>query len=82
MEDQPDPPQYVVALRLEFEFDGGPPEMFRVIGRGTRVECTTIADRVPDMVYPGVRKVKRGSVVVVLAASIEELGAGIIEDHD
>jgi hypothetical protein len=76
MEDQPKPPQYVTALKLEFEDDGkGPPALYRIIGRGTQVECRVIADRVPDITYNGPRTVLRGTVIVVEAPEIEAIVA-------
>jgi hypothetical protein len=71
MEDQPKPPQYVCALKLEFEDDQWPRTLYRVIGRGTMIECHVMAEKVPDVTYNGARPVKAAAVIVVAAPEIE-----------
>lgn len=67
MEDQPKPPHYVVAIRVQFDDDQGPPELFQIRGRGTQIECHVMAERIPDFVYNGARKIRNVSVIVVPA---------------
>lgn len=71
MLNQPVPPQYVVAVKLEFDDDLGPPVLYQVRGRGTMVECHVMAEKIPDLTYNGARKVKGARVVVVTAPDLE-----------
>jgi hypothetical protein len=72
MEDQPKPPQYICALRLEFDSDlDGPPILYRILARGTLVECKVIADRIPDVTYNGNRTIKNAAVGVWPAPELE-----------
>lgn len=71
MLNQPAPPQYVVAVKLEFEDDLGPPVLYQVRGRGTMIECHIMAQKIPDLTYNGARRVKGASVVVVAAPELD-----------
>lgn len=68
---EPTTPLFLTAFKLEFDDELEPRVLYRVIATGTEVECKVIADRIPDIVYPGERTVKSGAVIVTRASELE-----------